>query len=275
MDESAPVWDKRKGDNVMKWTYVEDGLPDDIEQEYILCISGKRDNVLYQYATVTDCNYEDEKWYMNGYAIDTDEITVHAWMPIPDGPMLKYDIMFDKIVNVIASEEYRTLFGNLRRTIPDYFYKAPASSTGKYHPEYALGEGGLVRHTIATVQILMWLMESEELTTRERDLMIIAAAMHDTRKLGNQKEYEQISYTKFEHPMLAAAVVRSLIGQGFDHEDLDFIAKAIESHMGRWNTNKYSDVILPIPQTKYQRLLHQADYLASRKQLEFIFEEEL
>ena len=37
--------------------------------------------------------------------------------------------------------------------LPEYFFEVAASSTGKYHPVYALGVGGLVRHTIAAVEI--------------------------------------------------------------------------------------------------------------------------
>ena len=28
------------------------------------------------------------------------------------------------------------------KLLPDYFFVVPASSTGKYHPDYALGDGG-------------------------------------------------------------------------------------------------------------------------------------
>ena len=37
--------------------------------------------------------------------------------------------------------------------LPDYFFRVPASSTGKYHPRISLGEGGLLRHTQMAVQI--------------------------------------------------------------------------------------------------------------------------
>lgn len=32
------------------------------------------------------------------------------------------------------------------KQVPSYFYIVQASSSGRYHPTYALGEGGLVRH---------------------------------------------------------------------------------------------------------------------------------
>ena len=49
----------------------------------------------------------------------------------------------DEKVNAFATAAVNAL--------PEYFYSVPASSTGKYHPAYATGEGGLVRHTKAAV----------------------------------------------------------------------------------------------------------------------------
>jgi hypothetical protein len=42
--------------------------------------------------------------------------------------------------------------------------------------------------------------------------------------------------------------------------------------MGQWNTDKRSSVVLPKPKTVIEKLVHLADYLASRKSLEFNFE---
>ena len=46
----------------------------------------------------------------------------------------------------------------------------------------------------------------------------------------------------------------------------------IESHMGEWNTNSYSNVVLPLPITKHQKFVHMCDYLASRKFINVKFE---
>lgn len=45
----------------------------------------------------------------------------------------------------------------------------------------------------------------------------------------------------------------------------------IESHMGKWNTSKYSKVELPVPRDEYQRFVHRCDYLASRNYLDVKF----
>ncbi|WP_299054338.1 hypothetical protein [uncultured Eubacterium sp.] len=42
--------------------------------------------------------------------------------------------------------------------------------------------------------------------------------------------------------------------------------------MGEWNTDKRSSVVLPKPSDKYGELLHLCDYLASRKDIEVLFD---
>ena len=38
--------------------------------------------------------------------------------------------------------------------LPDYFFLVPASSTGKYHPSFSLGDGGLLRHSKVAFRIV-------------------------------------------------------------------------------------------------------------------------
>ena len=162
-------------------------------------------------------------------------------------------------------------------TIPKYFWEVPASSSFKYHPRYAVTVPlGLAKHTVALVRILnhMFGVESvaNQFTSRERDLLRIAGLMHDTRKSGTQEEYQRNKWTKFDHPLQAAAVVRSL--DGLNPEEIELIAHVIESHMGIWCTSKRDPgIVLPKPEDKYQIIVHLADYLASRKDIELIFED--
>jgi uncharacterized protein (DUF3820 family) len=69
-----------------------------------------------------------------------------------------------------------------------------------------------------------------------------------------------------------ANVVRSYDGQYLNHDELEFIAHCIESHMGQWSTDKKSSVVLPKPEDVYQHFVHLADYLASRKDLTMTFD---
>ena len=184
-------------------------------------------------------------------------------------------MIFDEILTTIENEDIKQFAEKCVNELSPYFYVVPASSTGKYHPSYSLGEGGLLRHSIAVVRFLnhMFNVESiaNQFTSRERDLLRVAAMMHDSRKSGSQEEYERSKWTKFNHPLLAAELIRSL--DGLPREEIELIAHAIESHMGIWNTDKrYPNLVLPKPQDKYQIILHLADYLASRKDIEMKFD---
>lgn len=184
--------------------------------------------------------------------------------------------IFDVLLASFENEDIKNFAVECIETIPDYFWDVGASSTGKYHPQYALGDLGLARHTCALVRILNHIMNvrcfGERFSSRERDLMRVAGIMHDSRKSGDDKDYAKSKYTKFNHPILAADEVRSLIGF-ISEDELEIIATTIESHMGEWNTDRKSSVILPMPTNKYQKMLHLADYLASRKDIEILFDE--
>ena len=160
--------------------------------------------------------------------------------------------------------------------LPEYIWHVGASSTGKYHPEYSLGDMGLMRHQIAVARFLNFFFELEQynskLTSRERDLMRLAGLVHDGRKSGSQEDYEKSKYTKFNHPLLMAEVVRSFDGQYLTHDELELVADTISRHMGAWNTDKKSGIELPKPNNKFARMVHVADYLASRKCLTMDFD---
>lgn len=167
--------------------------------------------------------------------------------------------------------------------LPDYFYEVAASSTGKYHPTYALGEGGLVRHTIAAVRIAEELFRNETIQSfndTEKNIIRTVLLLHDGVKHGTDGS----EYTVATHPL---EVVKYLEDRYFEvpeetlpNEVIEVmecdlwgdIANCIKSHMGQWNTEyKTGEEILPKPQTEMQKFTHLCDYLASRKMLEVNF----
>lgn len=173
------------------------------------------------------------------------------------------------ILDTFENEDIKEFAIVLLEDLPDYIWRVGASSTGKYHPSYSLGEMGLMRHQIAVARFLNFFLELEQynskLSSRERDLIRLSGLIHDGRKSGSQEDYERSKYTKFNHPVLMADVVRSFDGQYLSHEEIEMVADTISKHMGQWNTDKKSDVELPKPNNKYARMVHVADYLASRK----------
>lgn len=184
--------------------------------------------------------------------------------------------MVAPILSTIVNEDIREFAKVLVDGLPEYIWRVGASSTGKYHPAYSLGEGGLMRHQIAVVRFLNFFFELEQyntqFTSRQMDLMRVAGLVHDGRKSGEQTDYERSKFTKFDHPIQMANVVRSYDGQYLNHDELEFIAHCIESHMGQWNTDRKSSVVLDKPSDVYQNFVHLADYLASRKDLTMAFD---
>ena len=149
--------------------------------------------------------------------------------------------IFDEILTTFENEDLKEFFINkCIPTIPDYWYHAPASSSGMFHSPISLGDGGLMRHTLALVRILNYMFEVEivknQYTSRERDLLRIAGLLHDTRKSGSQEEYSTNKQTKFDHPLKAAEVIKGL--DGIDDKEKKLICRVISRHMGVWNTSK-------------------------------------
>lgn len=146
---------------------------------------------------------------------------------------------------------------------PSYFWEMPASSTGKYHPAYTLGAGGLVRHTKAAVRIADALLRLEMYAplAARKDEIIAALILHDSVKKGASGG----QYTTIEHP-LAAADHFQRIAQGLKYKgDIEFICGLIRAHMGQWNKDFDGNDVLPKPTTPHQQFVHLCDYLASRK----------
>ena len=158
--------------------------------------------------------------------------------------------------------------------LPDYFFEIEASSTGKYHPSYALGKGGLVRHTKAAVRIAYDLLSDacigDKYTQDEKDLMIMALLLHDGVKCGVPKE----RYTRFDHPiMMADMLMDNEEIMELEVEEIEFLGDVIKTHMGPWTADYNGVEVLERPKTKYQNFVHMCDYLASRKALEVPFDD--
>lgn len=182
----------------------------------------------------------------------------------------------EPILSTIKNDDIREFAEVLLDGLPDYIWHVGASSTGKYHPAYSLGEGGLMRHQIAATRFLNFFLELEQYNTkftdREMDLMRVAILTHDGRKSGEQADYEKSKFTKFDHPIQMANVVRSYDGKYLNHDEIEFVAECMSSHMGQWSTDRKSSVVLPKPMNVYQEFIHLADYLASRKDLTMAFD---
>ena len=173
---------------------------------------------------------------------------------------------------MVSTPTIKAAFIDAVENLPDYFFRVAASSTGKYHPSYSLGDGGLVRHTKAAVKIAFDLLSREyyqnHFTQSERDCVIVALTLHDGWKHG----MDGSAYTTADHPVVAADWFEKR-ADGITTEEAALIAKLIRSHMGEWNTAPRSKKeIMPKPDDELTMFVHMCDYLASRKWLTVEFD---
>ena len=182
-------------------------------------------------------------------------------------------MIFEKEFSYIKDKDIREDAKYLIGILPDYYFEVDASSTGKYHPKYASGKGGLSRHIKSAVKMANELLLdpciAKPYTDRDKDLIILSLLVHDGLKYGKIKE----QYTRFDHPLL----IRDFIDENkekllMNNDDIEKVKNAVASHMGPWNTSNYSDVILPIPKAPMEKFVHMCDYLASRRFINLEFD---
>ena len=187
--------------------------------------------------------------------------------------MDREELFIDEL-EFIKDEDLSEALLNIINMLPDYWLEEAASSTGKYHPEYALGKGGLLRHSKAAMRIGYELLNNpcigDKYTDREKDLILMSLLVHDGLKLGLPQE----KYTRFDHPILMGKFILDNKDKiGLNLEDANFMNDVIKTHMGPWTTDYDGNEVLEKPKTKYQNFVHMCDFLASRKCILVPFED--
>lgn len=176
---------------------------------------------------------------------------------------------FETELSYIENEDIRRFTSMAIGELPDYFFKIPASTSRKYHPEFAAGEGGLVRHTKGATRIAKELFRLEMFglfSNIEKDIIVASMILHDGIKAGTEG-----LHTVTNHPLLMADFLRTdkELGEIISQSWINSIAGNIETHMGQWTADyKTGQIILEKPNTKMQNFCHLCDYLASRKCIE-------
>ena len=183
--------------------------------------------------------------------------------------------LFIEELDLIDNEDYASSLLEIINALPEYWLEKPASSTGKYHPKYALGEGGLLRNSKAAMRIGYDLLSDPciggKYTSKEKDLLLMSLLVHDGIKYGIPEE----KYTRFDHPILMANFIKEKHKEfHLSKEDAEFMADVIKTHMGSWTKDYNGIEVLEPPKTKYQNFVHMCDFLASRKILNVEFDNE-
>lgn len=202
---------------------------------------------------------------------------------------MKTSELFTKEIGYISDETLKKIVVDTLDASPECIQTIPASSSGKYHPVYSLGDGGLVRHVRAAVGIAHSMIETDifknialgvgaddyETIMIYKDVAYAALILHDCMKPDDTPKHG----TRFDHPLLAATLFKNT-AKYVTNENMDYmkviiplIHSCIASHMGEWNTAPYAKgVILPKPKLGIEEFVHMCDYLASRKFLLFDFD---
>jgi len=143
---------------------------------------------------------------------------------------------------------------------PDWFWTAPSSTSGKYHPEITNGESGLIRH----IKYAFWWAEElmRAMPVEYPDCVRAAILLHDIFKNGPQDTLENRpdNITQTHGPKLALAI-SEVYGKDLVYEHW-IILKAIAGHMGIWTYPSYESYW---ETDKTALIVHLADYCASRK----------
>lgn len=144
-----------------------------------------------------------------------------------------------------------------------WFWESGASSSGKFHPVFSQGIGGLVRHVKAACMFLEELLRLSRwsyMPEEYKDYARVAILLHDCAKYGNDNELDKEAYP--QHGAICAEMVENFWHEAYESmygKLPDLIPMAIRSHMGQWVTDRKDR-----PFTAIDQLVHYADYISSR-----------
>ena len=113
--------------------------------------------------------------------------------------------VFEKELSLLEDSDVLSLTESLMAHFPAPFWRMPASSTGKYHPESSAGFGGLVTHTRQVFWIAKTIIDTG-LYNVNRDVVLAACLLHDGWKYG-----ENSRWTIKNHAALAVQKIQRIV----------------------------------------------------------------
>jgi len=159
---------------------------------------------------------------------------------------------------------------------PDYFWQAPASSSGKHHPEISNGKYGLIRH----VKLACWWAKKLEESLGDqsicRDVILAACLLHDLQKFGTVMKDGKPTLPNYAstHGALLALQMEDIYNDfridvsNSDYEKkvdkwLKKIISSVGLHMGKWSDTRLTE--FRYGNSPESQIVHLADYCASKK----------
>ena len=172
---------------------------------------------------------------------------------------------FESEIELIKDKGIKGLVYKAFDKAPEYFWSAPASSTGKYHPPDSNGEGGLCRHSLKVCWLDMCFVRAFE---RPDDIHRAASMLHDITKFGVGDKME--SGRNRPQYQNHAEIGGKWLWELYDFTDNNpetitlrnnwaVVCNCVLSHMGRWG--KFP------PLTIDQQILHLADMASAEKRI--------
>ena len=184
--------------------------------------------------------------------------------------------IFKEVLEKFETEEIRLYCEDMIGLIPDDSLVLPSSTSLKYHNERQCRIFGNAYHLVMVAEICNYLLGLEHNMNKfprpkQRDCIRTSSILHDAVKLG----FNGSQHSLFQHPILAADWVKETVVEHDIRPELkEYIAKMCASHSGQWNTSNRSKEVLPKPETEEQMLIHTADYLSSRANIDMTYSEE-
>jgi len=182
-------------------------------------------------------------------------------------------VVFREELSLIKNSTIRDFVIDVINTMaPDYFWTCAASTSGRYHPQVSLGDGGLIRHTKLAVWWGIELMRTEDWRQDEHDVVIAALILHDLKKNGGKLVNGQATVkncVNIHGTVLASEILMRKFPPGADvPELLGMVLDGIAYHMGRWTCPNWKSSPPESGEWRANQVretVHLADYCASRR----------
>ena len=209
--------------------------------------------------------------------------------------MSKAEEVFKDELAMIGDEAIKKFVLAAFEMVPIYFWTEPCSSTGKYHPRWNQGQGGIVRHTKVATFYASELTRAMVLTKEEvmrtgfgeklyQDVVVAAMLLHDGWKHGpnydgtfasmpaNNCECHGVEWANH----LYKTLVEPTVAKGEVPFKFKALLRGIAGHMGIWTgitrsqywPNHQKDSVVQ----KVCNVVHLADYISSRKPTDTMYQ---
>ncbi len=174
--------------------------------------------------------------------------------------------LFENVLNQIERKDIRDFTIACLKDAPDFLDNVPASVSGKYHPEEATKQGGLVWHVkracwFANMFFGAFKWGVDNIRT---DIILSALLLHD---IGKQESYGKDYFKYVNHPLTAGKMIEKHKNM-IPEKVFKIIQNCVHQHMhvfGPKSIVKNTEDL-----NICELIVYQCDYLSSKKDLKII-----